>query len=61
MEILLLNLIRSMLIDKAQDLAIEHVDQAIEDNLSESQKEALDEVVRVSGETVAGNLKEFLG
>ena len=60
MEILLLNLIRSMLFSKAQDLAIEHVDKAVKDNLTDSQKEALDEVVRVSGETVAGNFKEFM-
>ena len=60
MEILLLNLIRSMLFSKAQDLAAEHIDQAIEDNMDESQKEALDEVIRVSGETVAGNFREFM-
>jgi hypothetical protein len=60
MEILLLNLIKSMLFSKAQDLAAEHIDQAIDDNMDASQKEALDEVIRVSGETVAGNFKEFM-
>jgi hypothetical protein len=42
---LLINIIQSLVVDKAQDLAVEHVQKAIDDNLSDNQKVLLDAVV----------------
>ena len=41
----ILNVLKSLVIDKAQTLAAEHVTKAIEDNLTEGQREMLDTVV----------------
>ena len=42
---LLINIIQSLIVDKAQNLAVEHVTKAIDDNLSDNQKVLLDAVV----------------
>ena len=42
---LLINIIKSLVVDKAQSLAVEHVTKAIDDNLNETQKKMLDYVV----------------
>ena len=42
---LLINIIQSLIMDKAQKLAVEHVTKAIDDNLSDNQKVLLDAVV----------------
>ena len=42
---LLINIIKSLIMDKAQNLAVEHVTKAIDDNLSDNQKVLLDAVV----------------
>ena len=45
LEAMLLNVIKGLVMDKAQDLATDHVQKAIDDNLSDDQKVALDAVV----------------
>ena len=42
---LLINIIQSLVVDKAQSLAVEHVTKAIDDNLNDTQKKMLDYVV----------------
>ena len=42
---LLINIIKSMVVDKAQDLGVDHVQKAIDDNLSDNQKKLMDAVV----------------
>ena len=42
---LLINIIQSLILDKAQNLAVEHVTKAIDENLSDNQKVLLDAVV----------------
>ena len=42
---LLINIIQSLVVDKAQSLAVEHVTKAIDDNLNDNQKKLLDAVV----------------
>ena len=42
---LLLNVLQSLVVDKAQSLAVEHVQKAIDDNLNDNQKKLLDAVV----------------
>ena len=42
---LLIKIIQSLILDKAQNLAVEHVTKAIDDNLSDNQKVLLDAVV----------------
>jgi len=38
---LLINIIQSLVVDKAQDLAVEHVQKAIDDNLSDNLLDAV--------------------
>ena len=57
---LLLNVIKTLIIDKAQDLAAEHVKGAIERNLSYEDKEALDKLVDEMPDNAFKNVKEFL-
>jgi hypothetical protein len=42
---LLINILQSLVVDKAQDLAMQHVQKAIDDNLHDTQKKMLDYVV----------------
>ena len=42
---LLINIIQSLVMDKAQSLAVEHVTRAIDDNLNDNQKVLLDAVI----------------
>ena len=42
---LLINILQSLVVDKAQDLAMQHVQKAIDDNLNDTQKKMLDYVV----------------
>ena len=42
---LLINIIQSLVMDKAQSLAVEHVTKEIDDNLNDNQKKLLDCVV----------------
>ena len=58
---MLLNVIKGLVIDKAQDLATDHVQKAIDDNLSDDQKAALDAVVDAMPENSFKNVKELFG
>ena len=60
MEALLLNMIKSLVIDKAQSLAQEHVQEAIDNNLSDDQKHVLDAVVDAMPDNGFKSVKDFL-
>jgi|18_taG_2_1085343.scaffolds.fasta_scaffold94189_2 hypothetical protein len=57
---LLLNVIQSLIADKAQSLAKEHVTKIIEDNLSDDQIKILDEAVDLMPENSFRSVKDFL-
>ena len=59
MEVILLNLVKSLIADKAQSLAKEHVTKALEDNLSDDQMVALDSVVDKMPENTFKTIKEM--
>jgi hypothetical protein len=61
METILLNLFKSLIVSEAQSLAKEHVEEAINDNLDEEQRELLDSVVDMMPDNSFKSLKEFLG
>ena len=58
---LLINIIKSMVVDKAQDLAVavEHVQKAIDDNLNDNQKKLLDAVVEEMPDNPFKSIKEL--
>ena len=56
---LLINVIQSLVVDKAQNLAVEHVQKAIDDNLSDDQKVALDAVVDAMPDNSFKSVKEL--
>ena len=56
---LLINIIQSLVVDKAQDLAVEHVQKAIDDNLSDNQKVLLDAVVEEMPDNPFKSMKEL--
>ena len=58
---LLLNIIQSLVVDKAQSLAKEHVAKVMEDNLSEDQLKMIDAVVDEMPENTFKSVKELLG
>ena len=58
---LLLNIIRSLVVDQAQSLAKEHVAKVMEDNLSEDQLKMIDAVVDEMPENTFKSVKELLG
>ena len=58
--IFLINIIKSLVLDKAQDLAIEHVTKAIDDNLDDVQKALLDAAIEEMPENTFKNIKELL-
>ena len=60
MEAILLNLVKSLIVSEAQSLAKEHVEEVINDNLDESQRELLASVVDLMPDNSFKNLKEFL-
>lgn len=57
---LLLNVIKTLVIDKAQSLAIEHVKDAISSNLNEQQQELLDEIINEDKAHSFNNLSDFI-
>ena len=61
LEAMLLNVIKGLVMDKAQDLATDHVQKAIDDNLSDDQKVALDAVVDAMPDNSFKSVKELLG
>tara|TARA_R100000808_G_scaffold8003_1_gene22898 strand:- start:20247 stop:20423 length:177 start_codon:yes stop_codon:yes gene_type:complete len=58
---MLLNVIKGLVMDKAQDLATDHVQKAIDENLSDDQKVALDAVVDAMPDNSFKNVKELFG
>ena len=56
---LLINVIQSLVVDKAQNLAVEHVKKAINDNLSDNQKKLLDAVVEEMPDNPFKSMKEL--
>ena len=61
LETLLLNTIKSLVLDKAQSLAKEHVQDAIDRNLNDEQKHALDAVVDAMPDNSFKSVKELFG
>ena len=61
LEAMLLNVIKGLVMDKAQDLATDHVQKAIDDNLSDDQKVALDAVVDAMPDNSFKSVKELFG
>lgn len=59
LEAMLLNVIKGLVMDKAQDLATDHVQKAIDDNLSDDQKVALDAVVDAMPDNSFKSVKEL--
>ena len=58
---LLLNVVQSLIVDKAQSLGKEHVADAIERNLDEDQKKMLDDVVDMMPDNQFKTFKDFIG
>jgi|TARA_R110000851_G_scaffold14377_2_gene48704 hypothetical protein len=58
--IFLINIIKSLILDKAQDLAVEHVTKAIDDNLDDTQKALLDAAIEEMPDNTFKNIKELL-
>jgi len=58
---LLLNIIQSLVVDKASTLAKEHVEKVMSDNLSEDQIKMIDAVVDEMPENSFKSVKQFLG
>ena len=56
---LLLNVLQSLVVDKAQSLAVEHVQKAIDDNLNDNQKKLLDAVVEEMPDNPFKSMKEL--
>ena len=60
LPLLLFNVISSLVIDKATDLAIEHVESMIDDLLPESAKKELDKVIKSDPSHTFTNTKDAL-
>ena len=58
---LLLNVIQSLVVDKASTLAKDHVTKIMEDNLSEDQIKMIDAVVEEMPENSFKSVKDLLG
>ena len=58
---LLLNIIQTLVVDKASTLAKEHVEKVMSDNLSEDQIKMIDAVVDEMPENSFKSVKELLG
>ena len=58
---LLLNIIQSLVVDKASTLAKEHVEKVMSDNLSEDQIKMIDAVVEEMPENSFKSVKQLLG
>lgn len=57
---MLLNSIKSMILDKAQSLAEEHVEKAIEDNIPPEARGLLDQAIKDDPNHSGVDLKSFL-
>ena len=59
LEALLLNTVKSLILDKAQSLASDHVEAMIDSNFNEEQKKALDAVVEAMPDNSFKSVKEM--
>ena len=59
MNALLINVLKSLVMDKAQNLAVEHVTKAIDDNLDDDQKQLLDFVVEEMPDNSFKSIKDL--
>ena len=57
--VLLIKIIQSLVLDKAQSLAVEHVRKAIDDNLNDNQKKLLDYIVEEMPDNSFKSIKEL--
>ena len=57
---LLFNVISSLVVDKATDLATEHVENMLEDILPESAKKELDKIIKEDSHHIFTNAKDAL-
>ena len=60
LQLLLFNVISSLVVDKATDLATEHVESMIDDLLPESAKEELDKAIKGDPSHIFDNAKDAL-
>ena len=61
LETLLLNTIKSLVMDRAQSLASDHVDAMIDANFNADQREALDKVVDAMPDNSFKSVRELFG
>ena len=61
LETLLLNTIKSLVLDKAQSLASDHVDAMIDANFNKDQRKALDAVVDAMPDNSFKSVKDLFG
>lgn len=61
LETLLLNTIKSLVLDKAQSLASDHVEAMIDANFDEDQKHALDAIVDAMPDNSFKSVRELFG
>lgn len=61
LETLLLNTIKSLVMDKAQSLASDHVEAMIDANFNKDQREALDKVVDAMPDNTFKSVRELFG
>ena len=61
LETLLLNTIKSLVLDKAQSLASDHVEAMIDANFNAEQREALDAVVDAMPDNSFKSVRELFG
>ena len=60
LPVLLFNVIAGLVVDKAQDLAVEHVESMIDDLLPDTAKKELDKVIKADPTHEFTNTKEAL-
>ena len=60
LPLLLFNVISSLVVDKATDLATEHVESMIDDLLPESAKKELDKIIKEDSHHTFDNAKDAL-
>ncbi len=61
LEALLINTIKSLIMDKAQSLASDHVEAMIDANFDDEQKKALDAVVDAMPDNSFKSVREMFG
>ena len=59
LEGLLINLVKSLVMDKAQSLASDHVEAMIDANFDDDQKQALDKVVDAMPDNTFKSVREM--